>query len=133
MMYSKATLFHDFASARAILDAGTPREQKILGRKISNFDENQWKLFREGIIFTGNYAKFCQNQKLKKQLLETRGTLLVEASPKDMIWGIGLSEDDPRANDPTQWRGQNLLGNALTRVRCVIDSEFDICLDNSKS
>lgn len=130
MMYSKAILFRDFVSAKAILEAKTPREQKLLGRKIQNFDEDQWKIFREGIVFTGNYAKFCQNPKLKEQLIGTKGTLLVEASPKDLIWGIGFKADDPRANDPMQWRGQNLLGNVLTRVRCVIDSEFNMCLND---
>lgn len=122
MMYCKAQLFFDNASAQAILNASTPRQQKALGRKVQNFDEPRWNLFREGIVFAGNYAKFSQNETLKDALLATGDTQLVEASPKDRIWGIGLSEDDPRATNPAQWRGLNLLGIALTRVRGAIRS-----------
>ena len=41
----------------------------------------------------------------------------VEASPMDTIWGIGLAQDNSQANDPTKWRGDNLLGFALMVVR----------------
>ncbi len=74
-------------------------------------------MFREGIVYTGNYAKFTQNPELKEQLLATRATTLVEASPYDRIWGIGLGEDDVRAKNRQTWKGLNLLGEILTRVR----------------
>ena len=120
MMYAKAILFGDRQAADLILKAKTPKEQKALGRKINGFDEKIWALFREGVVFDGSYAKYSQNSELQQLLLATRGTTLVEASPYDRVWGIGLAEDDPAAQDRAQWRGLNLLGETLTRVREVL-------------
>lgn len=125
MMYSKATLFGDRKCAALILAAATPREQKALGKKAKGFDDDVWKLFREGVVFTGSYAKFSQNPELRSALLATRGTTLVEASPTDLIWGIGLAEDDPAAKDRPSWRGLNLLGEALNRVREILIWEHE--------
>lgn len=120
MMYSKALLFGDRDTAAKILATETPKEQKELGRAVKGYDEARWQLFREGIVYTGNHAKFTQDAELCDVLLATRGTTLVEASPYDRIWGIGLGEEDPRARDRAQWQGLNLLGEALTRVREAI-------------
>src|SRR5262249_34939581 len=90
MMYSKALLFGDRDTAAKIMAAGTPREQKKLGREVRNFDPKTWDLFREGIVYSGSYAKFTQDADLLAELLATRGTTLVEASPYDRVWGIGL-------------------------------------------
>ena len=120
MMYAKAMLFGDRETASQILKVKTPKEQKALGRQVKGFDEAIWLLFREGVVFNGSYAKYSQNPQLRETLFATRGTTLVEASPVDTVWGIGLAEDDPRARDRTQWRGLNLLGEALTRVREVL-------------
>lgn len=117
MMYAKAVLFNDRDSADQILQARTPREQQALGRTVRGYDESIWALFREGVVYTGNYARFQQNPEQRELLFATKGTTLVEASPHDQVWGIGLAEDDPRALDRTQWRGLNLLGAVLTRVR----------------
>jgi hypothetical protein len=125
MMYSKAVLFGDMEAAESILASASPRDQKALGRTVAGFDDTRWKLFREGVVYTGSYAKFSQNDELKTLLLETAGTTLVEASPKDRIWGIGLGEEDPRARDRTQWQGLNLLGEILTRVREAIAWEVE--------
>jgi ribA/ribD-fused uncharacterized protein len=117
MMYGKALLFEDAEVATRILAAAHPREHKALGRKVKRFDDAAWKRAREGIVKTGNRAKFTQNPELLAQLLATRGTTLVEASPYDRIWGIGLAASDPRAKDRAAWRGQNLLGVILTELR----------------
>jgi ribA/ribD-fused uncharacterized protein len=117
MMHGKATLFGDAAVAAEILAAAHPREHKALGRKVANFNDAVWKRERERIVRDGNRAKFGQNADLRAALLATRGTTLVEASPRDTIWGIGLAAADPRANDPATWRGQNLLGKILTELR----------------
>ncbi len=123
MMHAKAVLFGNRVRATAILAATTPKEMKVLGRAVDGFDPDVWDLFREGVVYTGSYAKYTQNPELCAALLATRGTTLVEASPYDKVWGIGLAEDDPRARDRSQWQGLNLLGQVLTRVREAITFE----------
>ena len=117
MMHGKAVLFDDAEVAAQILAADHPRTHKALGRKVRGFDDRVWKREREGIVLAGNRAKLTQDAALRAALLATAGTTLVEASPRDTIWGIGLAATDPRAQDPTTWRGQNLLGAILTRLR----------------
>ena len=117
MMFGKATLFGDDEIGRQILAADHPRQHKALGRKVRGFDDAVWKRERERIVHAGSHAKFTQNPELRAALVATAGTTLVEASPYDRIWGIGLAATDPRAQDPAQWRGQNLLGKILTRLR----------------
>jgi ribA/ribD-fused uncharacterized protein len=117
MMYGKARLFGDEEVGQRILEAGTPREHKALGRQVRGFDGKVWERERERIVYEGSYAKFTQSTELLEALLATAGTELVEASPYDRIWGVGLSESDPRIQDPAQWRGLNLLGQVLTRLR----------------
>src|SRR5262249_34830501 len=107
MMYGKAILFGDAEAATAILESPSPRQQKALGRNVRSFSEAIWKAHRERIVGDGSRAKFTQNAALRAALLETAGTELVEASPFDRIWGIGLAATDPRAEDPSRWRGQN--------------------------
>ena len=117
MMYGKAVLFADREVAARILEARTPRQHKALGRQVRGFEGAVWERERERIVYTGNHAKFTQNAALLQTLLATRGTELVEASPTDRIWGVGLKAEDPRIQDPATWRGQNLLGQVLTRLR----------------
>lgn len=117
MMYKKAELFRDDRILGKVLQATTPREQKELGRSVRNFDKAKWEEHCKSFVYEANYAKFTQNELLLEQLLETRGTTLVEASPTDRIWGVGLAEDDPRIHDRRKWRGTNWLGEILTRLR----------------
>ena len=117
MMHGKALLFRDTVTAAKILAAAHPRQHKALGRKVTPFDDAVWKRERMTIVRAGSHAKFTQNPALLQKLLATAGTVLVEASPYDKIWGIGLAATDPRAKDPAQWRGQNLLGKILTELR----------------
>jgi ribA/ribD-fused uncharacterized protein len=124
MMYAKALLFGDREAAERILAAETPKEQQVVGRTVRGFDEAVWVLFREGIVYVGNYARFSQNADQRELLFATRGTTLVEASPHDRVWGIGLAANDPRALDRSQWLGLNLLGESLTRVREALLWEY---------
>jgi ribA/ribD-fused uncharacterized protein len=84
---------------------------------VRGFDDRRWKAAREGIVYAGNHAKFTQHPALHAALLATAGTRLVEASPMDRIWGIGMASSNPAAIDPSKWRGLNLLGAILTRLR----------------
>ena len=117
MMWKKAILFHDGITAMLILQTSNPKEQKALGRKVKDFDKEVWESNCKEIVYNGCYAKFIQNPELLKFLMNTGETEIVEASPYDNIWGIGLSEDDPIALDKSQWKGTNWLGNILTDLR----------------
>ena len=120
MMYNKAKLFGDTETLQAIMDTPFPNEQKALGRKVKNFDDAKWMEVAYDIVVEGNRAKFNQNSKLMKDLEETCGKLLVEASPYDKRWGIGMAAGDPGIEDPVNWKGDNLLGKAITQVRIEI-------------
>jgi ribA/ribD-fused uncharacterized protein len=117
MMAGKARLFGDDASLPAILAARTPAEAKNLGRLVRAFDERRWAAARFELVVTGNVAKFGQDPALRAYLLGTGNRVLVEASPRDRVWGIGLGATDDRATDPSRWPGQNLLGFALMEAR----------------
>jgi ribA/ribD-fused uncharacterized protein len=120
MMAEKARLFGDETSRLRILEAASPASAKALGRKVRGFDEQRWAEARFGIVVRGNRAKFEQNADLRRFLIGTHGRVLVEASPVDRVWGIGMKGDDPRATDPAQWRGLNLLGFALMEARSCL-------------
>lgn len=122
MMAAKARLFGDDESLGEILRAAEPRAAKALGRKVKNFDETLWKAEARRLVTQGNVAKFGQHPELKAFLLGTGAAVLVEASPFDRIWGIGMKADDARACDPQTWQGQNLLGFALMDVRQTLES-----------
>lgn len=117
MMAEKARLFGDGSMLARILASDDPKEQKRLGQSVRGFDEETWVRERLGIVVRGNLAKFSQSKKLWRALLKTGERTLVEASPYDRIWGIGLRADHPHARRPEKWRGKNLLGVALMEVR----------------
>ncbi|HRW09019.1 MAG TPA: NADAR family protein [Caldilineaceae bacterium] len=123
MMAEKARLFGDEATLAQILAAPHPGVAKALGRQVRDFDEAVWAEQRFDIVVRGNLTKFSQNEALQSYLLTTNEKILVEASPTDTIWGIGLAEIDQRVHDPRQWRGSNLLGFALMQVRAELQEE----------
>jgi len=117
MMHQKALTFGDLEIADEILLETNPREQKKYGRRIKNFDKTIWDKVCLSIVYKGNFYKFIQNEDLKEQLLKTGTKILVEASPLDNIWGIGMSENDSGVENPMNWKGLNLLGQAITLVK----------------
>ncbi|MER7663380.1 MULTISPECIES: NADAR family protein [unclassified Streptomyces] len=117
MMAHKARLFGDAEAERKALEAPNPGAAKRAGREVRGFDDTLWKRERFAIVRSGSVHKFAQHAALRDFLLTTGDRVLVEASPLDRIWGIGLAADDERAQDPTRWRGQNLLGFALMEAR----------------
>ncbi|MEZ0541996.1 NADAR family protein [Fibrella arboris] len=125
MMAEKARLFNDEAIRGQILTAKTPGEAKKLGRRVRGFDADIWQAACFDLVVTGNFHKFSQHDELKMYLLGTGNRVLVEASPVDPIWGIGLAQDDPAALDPTRWQGTNLLGFALMTVRDKLNATVD--------
>ncbi len=120
MMAAKARLFCDDEMLSQILEAPDPQTAKALGRAVRNFDDKVWKENARHLVTEGNVYKFSQNEDLRSFLLSTGDAVLVEASPRDCIWGIGLGQENANATDPTKWRGQNLLGFALMDVRELV-------------
>lgn len=117
MMAGKAQLFGDAELEQRILATADPGRAKALGRQVRGFDDTLWTAARFDLVVRGNLAKFGQHPALRRFLLGTGEAILVEASPVDSIWGIGMAAGDPGARDPAQWRGLNLLGFALMQVR----------------
>lgn len=117
MMAAKAELFRDQENRDKILKCSDPKQIKALGRQVWGFKQAVWDKFKYPIVLNGNWCKFSQNQMLREMLLSTGNSVLVEASPYDNIWGIGLSGSFAEAKNPQKWRGENLLGFALMEVR----------------
>lgn len=117
MMAGKARLFDDAGALANVLANDDPAAAKAAGRRVRDFDEARWLAHRFDLVVEGNVAKFSQHPALRGFLLSTGDQVLVEASPVDAIWGIGLAAADPRVSDPSQWSGLNLLGFALMVVR----------------
>ena len=117
MMAKKAELFKDHSILEKILQAKSPAEAKKFGREVKNYNETLWLAARFDIVKEGNYHKFSQNPELKTFLLNTKERVIVEASPVDAIWGIGMAGDHKDILNPEKWRGLNLLGFALMEVR----------------
>lgn len=117
MMHRKALLFKDYDVAEMIMQQGHPRKQKFLGREVRGFDQKTWENKCRPMMVEGLLSKFKQDTYCLTTLLDTGDSTIVEASPYDTIWGIGLAEDDPRAQNPKQWRGTNWLGEVLMKVR----------------
>jgi ribA/ribD-fused uncharacterized protein len=121
MMAKKAELFGDKEMVAKIVAAKSPAEAKDLGRQVKNFNESIWNEKRFEIVVEGNFHKFSQNEELKAFLVDTKKRILVEASPVDKIWGIGLTAESDKAENPLQWNGLNLLGFALMEVRDLLN------------
>lgn len=116
MMYHKALTFNDIETASKILETPHPRDVKALGRLVKNYDDKIWSQRRFDVVVQGNLLKFSQNQDLMDDLIKYQDLIFVEASPVDVIWGIGLHYEDDRVLDEKQWKGQNLLGKAINKV-----------------
>jgi ribA/ribD-fused uncharacterized protein len=129
MMAEKARVFGDSKTLGKIVAAISPNDQKALGREVRGFDEAVWKSVCRGIVYAANLAKFQQNGELAEKLLATGELTIVEASPVDAVWGIGLAANHPDAVNPAAWRGTNWLGKALMQVRgtlCGVPVDEDL-------
>ena len=122
MMAAKAKLFADEAAHAEVLRAKSPAEAKAAGRAVKNYDDEKWGRARFDAVVKGNIAKFGQHEDLRRFLLSTGERVIVEAAPRDTIWGIGMGASNPNARDPKKWRGRNLLGFALMEARARLVS-----------
>jgi len=117
MMAEKARLFNDAHALNKIIACNHPNEAKKWGRKVKNFDPKLWDVHKYETVVKGNYHKFSQDKGLKTFLLNTNDRIIVEASPLDAIWGIGMAQSNANSDNPNLWKGENLLGFALMEVR----------------
>lgn len=129
-MYKKAVHFNDFDSVHKILEPGhSAYHYKKLGREVENFNEDEWSKVRYGYMLEALWLKYTQNAKLQDILLNTKDAILVETSPFDKVWGVGLAKKSKEGNpqkdwrNPLKWRGENLLGFALMETREKLKKE----------
>lgn len=135
MMYKKALTFGDFEIANEVMKTMNPREQKAWGRKVRNFEMGKWAAVARDIVFRGCLAKFTQNSDMYDHLMKTTDTLLVEASPLDKVWGIGLDAKTAEVTPIDNWKGTNWLGQCLTEVRETLEfahMAYETCLGMKK-
>jgi ribA/ribD-fused uncharacterized protein len=119
-MYIKALSFSDQKIAEAILKTNKPYMAKQLGREVEGFNEEHWAGIRYQAMLLACMEKFKQNEGVRKYMLSTGNKILVEASPYDKVWGIGLYPTDPLCLDEKNWKGENLLGKVLMEVRAYL-------------
>lgn len=120
MMAEKARTMGDETARRQIMATDDPHHAKRIASQVRNFDESLWRSERLGVALRGSVAKFSSDTRLREFLVGTGPRVLVEASPHDLVWGIGVRPDDERVCDPYRWRGQNLLGFTLMRARLLL-------------
>ncbi|MBL7704048.1 MAG: NADAR family protein [Taibaiella sp.] len=125
MMAHKALLFGDRDAFEKIIACHKPAEVKALGRTVRNYEDDRWNEKKLEIVVQGNIHKFAQNKTLAAYLLGTGDRIIVEASPVDPVWGIGLAQDSPKALHPDTWKGENLLGFALMEARDFLSAGND--------
>lgn len=124
MMSQKALMFNDKVINEQILAETNAATIKSYGRSVHGYNDAIWCENRFNIVVQGNYYKFSQNPELLQTLLSTDPKILVEASPYDRVWGIGLNANQAAQIPPHQWPGDNLLGRALMQVRTMIQNEI---------
>lgn len=123
MMAEKARLFHDAEAEQAAVDAANPALAKAAGRTVRGFEDSVWERERFEIVVRGSVHKFSSNPELRTYLRNTGERVLVEASPRDRVWGIGVGVRNENAERPSSWRGLNLLGFALMEARARLGRE----------
>jgi len=117
MMAQKARTFGDGERLGKIMGSDDPGYQKAQGKLVRGYSDAVWHAVARDVVARASVAKFASTPALLAALMATGGTTLVEASPTDRVWGIGLGEDDPGARDRSRWRGRNWLGQVLTETR----------------
>jgi ribA/ribD-fused uncharacterized protein len=117
MMFFKAIFVEDADMAKAIMATEDPQEQKAFGRRVKNFNAAKWDRVAYSLVYMANISKFMENQEHLRYIITDAADMIVEASPEDTIWGIGMGQGDPDIMDESKWKGQNLLGKVCMEVR----------------
>ena len=119
-MAMKAKTFNDKKTYDLLRKTSSPKSCKALGRQVSSFNESKWKKKSMMVAYVGNMMKYNQNEDLKALLLGTGERPLYESSPRDFVWGIGLTAVDAATIPPSQYPGANCLGKTLMKVRASL-------------
>lgn len=125
MMACKTWLMNDLDTLKEIHKIKDPKQIKALGRSVKPFNEKLWDDNCEDVVTAGIVAKFTATDRMRSEILDTGEREMVEGSPFDRIWGIGIRWDNPDALNPAKWRGKNLLGKSLVRGRTIIAEQED--------
>jgi hypothetical protein len=124
-MWEKAVCFGDMEAAALIMKTPDPAEAKRIGRTVKNFQDEKWAIVSFSVMAAVNFEKYNQHPYLRSKLFATGNKTLVEASPVDKIWGVGLHWKDDQILDENNWKGMNLLGRALMYVREQLKSKYN--------
>lgn len=122
-MAAKAKQAGDTETLDLVMATSDCKEQKRLGRATKNFVSEAWDDIKFDSVYRACLAKFDQNPDIKQQLLATGNLILAEAADYDTVWGIGLAADHPDATNPSKWKGTNLLGQILMKVRANLKND----------
>ena len=128
MMAEKARLFKDDDALLGIMTTESPAQQKAIGRKVVGFNDAEWFKIARLVVYRGTLGKFYQNGALLNKLMNTENRIIVEASPQDKIWGVGLHFTDDKILDEANWQGTNWLGEAIMQVRSDLRTMEDVIL-----
>lgn len=124
-MNEKALFFKDKETSAKILAATNPREHQQLGQQVAGFDKEEWNDFKQNAMFEGLFYKFTQNEDLAEFLLSTGDLILAEAADWDLEWGTGYTHLQDECFDQSKWKGKNLLGVELMRIREYLKNPLD--------
>ncbi|XP_023515559.1 riboflavin biosynthesis protein PYRR, chloroplastic-like [Cucurbita pepo subsp. pepo] len=99
-----------------IKSARSPEEAtriaRLLQKQRPDLVRPDWDTAKLDVMYRALKCKFSSNPGLKSMLLSTAGSVLVEASPHDLIWGGGRFGD-----------GLNYLGRLLMKLRAEFLSQ----------
>ena len=113
---------NDDITATRIMSAKTAHESFKISLTIKDkVESSKWYTGEaKESMYQTCILKFSQNLPLKQFLLNTNNTKMVEASPSNKRWGVGLSLKNPAIFDPQHWDGTNWMGEVLDRVKAAL-------------
>lgn len=119
LFYRRAEEMGQNSMADEILRSKKAATAKKIGENVywDNKKFGPWEKFASDILRQANELKYQQNDDLRAKLFETAPKRLVEASPYDLTWGAGMSESNLLIHNPATWKGRNLFGDLLTKLR----------------
>jgi ribA/ribD-fused uncharacterized protein len=117
IMLAKASLMGDEAIFAKILKAADQPSTKELGRQVSPWNEKLWQTYVCAIAYDVVLAKFRAVPEANEMLLNVTEDYIVEASPRDRHWGVGMGAKNEDISIPSAWKGSNILGWALMEAR----------------